>query len=169
MITQSRMHTNTMFAICATRLNELRSLAPIEYRVRVQESSRWVADSAICCRLFPPFSSRIKPHRCSNRPVLEAWIAGAKLASQPTFFQHVVTRAEYQEGGSNACRRKFPSWMSTVQYELSEEHEDTARRGKERGKARGKPKGSQNNDDEGARKPVRGSRTRTISTNKNDK
>ncbi|KLO06271.1 actin-like protein ARP6 [Schizopora paradoxa] len=67
--------------------DELRSLAPIQYEVHIHESSD---------------------------PIVESWLAGAAFARrEPSVFsQHVVTRAEYQEGGSNACRRKFPGWMA---------------------------------------------------------
>lgn len=39
-----------------------------------------------------------------------AYHGGVALASAPAFDQLVITRAEYQESGSNACRRKFRDW-----------------------------------------------------------
>jgi len=113
--------------------DELRSLAPIDYQVHIYESSD---------------------------PIIEAWMAGAAYARQPTFLHHVVTRAEYQESGSNACRRKFPGWMTRPERdELADVHEDTGRKAKT-DRARAKGKARANDDNEGAKKPVRGSRTK---------
>lgn len=121
-----------MFAIF--RADELRSLAPIHYEVQIYESSD---------------------------PIIESWLAGAAYARQPTFLHHVVTRAEYQESGSNACRRKFPG---TERDELAELHEDTGRKAKtDRSKAKGKARAN-NDDNEGAKKPVRGSRSKATVT-----
>lgn len=52
------------------------------------------------------------------------------FASQPALQRHLVTRAEYQESGSAACRRKFKGgWQSN-------DAEDSGGGGKGKGKAR---------------------------------
>ncbi|KAI0754785.1 actin-like protein Arp6 [Daedaleopsis nitida] len=62
---------------------ELRSLAPIDCDVCVYQS---------------------------DRPTLEAYRSAVAFAARPDFAQCVVTREEYQEMGSTACRRKFRDW-----------------------------------------------------------
>ncbi|KAI8978721.1 actin-like protein Arp6 [Trametes punicea] len=64
-------------------VSELRSLAPIDSDVVVYSS---------------------------ERPNLEAYYSGVAFAVRPEFSQCVVTKEEYQEMGSNACRRKFRDW-----------------------------------------------------------
>lgn len=58
-------------------------------------------------------------------PVTEAYKSAYKFASSPEFTQHVVTRAEYAEYGSNASRRKFPGWAK-AQQEPESEKESTS-------------------------------------------
>ncbi|KAJ3547053.1 hypothetical protein NMY22_g1812 [Coprinellus aureogranulatus] len=79
-------------------LAELRSLAPVEYEVVIYEA---------------------------DDPVTEAYKSAYKFASRPEFTQHVVTRAEYAEYGSNASRRKFPGWAKT-QSELGSEKDSAS-------------------------------------------
>lgn len=55
---------------------------------------------------------------CST--VTEAYKSAYKFASRPEFTQHVVTRAEYAEYGSNASRRKFPGWAKAQLEQESE-------------------------------------------------
>ena len=57
--------------------------------------------------LFPPCPFAI--HQITS-PILEAYRSAIAFASKPDFLQKVVTREEYNESGSNACRRKFPDW-----------------------------------------------------------
>jgi hypothetical protein len=45
-------------------------------------------------------------------PIIEVYRSALAFASNPAFFDFAVTRAEYLEGGSHACRRKFPDWKS---------------------------------------------------------
>ncbi|OCB83862.1 actin-like protein ARP6 [Sanghuangporus baumii] len=61
-------------------MTELRSLEPAEHEVRIYESSN---------------------------PIIAAYLAGAEFVRQPGLANVCVTRAEYQEAGSRACRRKF--------------------------------------------------------------
>ncbi|KAI0079499.1 actin-like protein ARP6 [Panus rudis PR-1116 ss-1] len=64
-------------------LSELRMLAPVDCQVEIYQSSE---------------------------PILDAYRGALAFAQRPEFQQSVVTRAEYQEMGSNACRRKFRDW-----------------------------------------------------------
>ncbi|KAJ7197930.1 actin-related protein Arp6 [Mycena pura] len=76
---------NTKFPGFRTRLiTELQSLAPVGCEVVAYQSS----DS-----------------------ILEAYRAAVEFASDPSFSERVITRAEYLEGGSVAVRRKFPDWQ----------------------------------------------------------
>jgi actin-related protein 6 len=40
-------------------------------------------------------------------PITEAYYAARAFARSPTFSSFCVTKEEYAEGGSNACRKKF--------------------------------------------------------------
>ncbi|OCH91599.1 actin-like protein Arp6 [Obba rivulosa] len=83
---------NTKFAGFHERLmSELRTLAPGDCEVV----------------LYP-----------SNEPITEAYQSAVALAKRPDFAQRVVTRAEYLEMGSNACRRKFHDWKP-IEKDLS--------------------------------------------------
>ena len=82
-------------------------------------------------------------------PVTEAYRSALAFASQPQFEDHLVTRAEYLEGGSNACRRKFKDWRSSDEASKDET------------KVKVKGKGRQR--DEGLRADA-GPKTRKIST-----
>ncbi|EPQ54631.1 actin-like protein Arp6 [Gloeophyllum trabeum ATCC 11539] len=78
---------NTKFpGFCDRLMLELRSLAPSDVEVKVYTA----AD-----------------------PTTEAYKAALAFARNSAFPSHVVTRAEYQESGSNACRRKFKDWRSS--------------------------------------------------------
>ena len=43
-------------------------------------------------------------------PITEAYHSAYQFVSQAGFTEHVVTRAEYAEYGSNASRKKFRDW-----------------------------------------------------------
>lgn len=90
---------------------------------------------------------------CATRPELEAYRAAAAFAARPEFSQCVVTREEYQEMGSSACRRKFRDWKPA--------EKEPAARGRETAKGRGQKGRGQQEDEEDAsppptKKPVRG-------------
>ncbi|KAI0769101.1 actin-related protein Arp6 [Trametes elegans] len=102
--------------------SELRSLAPIDCAVVVHSSAR---------------------------PVEEAYRAAVAFAARPEFAQAVVTRAEYQEMGSSACRRKFRDWKPA---------EKDAPRGREHAKGRaqkGKQKQSDSDSDDSSPPPTK--------------
>ncbi|KAI0057804.1 actin-related protein Arp6 [Artomyces pyxidatus] len=77
---------NTKFhGFSARLLSELRPLAPVDCEIVIYES---------------------------KDAILEAYRSAVHLAKQAAFSSLVVTREEYQESGSNACRRKFKDWRS---------------------------------------------------------
>ncbi|RPD77652.1 actin-like protein Arp6 [Lentinus tigrinus ALCF2SS1-7] len=90
---------------------ELRSLAPIDCEVAVY---------------------------ASDEPILEAYRSAVAFAARPEFPQFAVTREEYQEMGSNACRRKFRDWKPV---------EKDSARGREPAKGKG-ARGRADEDDE---------------------
>ena len=67
-------------------------------------------------------------------PITEAYHSAYQFVRQDGFTQHVVTRAEYAENGSNASRKKFRDWKP-------QESE------KEKPKEASKVKGKQREDD----------------------
>ncbi|KAG5643337.1 hypothetical protein DXG03_001056 [Asterophora parasitica] len=85
-------------------MSELQSLAPTDCDVRVYE--------------------------CDD-PITEAYRSAVAFASMPGFTQHVVTRAEYAESGSNASRRKFHDWKPR-ESEKEKPKEVTKAKGKQR-------------------------------------
>ncbi|THH10060.1 hypothetical protein EW146_g8492 [Bondarzewia mesenterica] len=116
---------NTKFPGFGARLlSELRSLAPVECEVVIYES---------------------------EDPILEAYRSAVAFASHPDFSEYTVTRSEYQESGSNACRRKFKDWKNTGRG-------NDATKDSGKGKARAR----EDEDDSPQPKPVR-TRTRTVS------
>jgi len=77
---------NTKFPGFYERLmSELRSLAPVDFDVRV--------------------------HRCEE-PITEAYRSALRFVGETPFAACAVTRAEYLESGSNASRRKFHDWRA---------------------------------------------------------
>ncbi|KAI0819238.1 actin-like protein Arp6 [Trametes gibbosa] len=82
--------------------SELRSLAPIDCGVAVY---------------------------ASEHPTLEAYYAAVAFAARPEFTQCVVTREEYLEMGSNACRRKFRDWKPAEREAPSRSREQAKGRG----------------------------------------
>ncbi|KZV77066.1 actin-like protein ARP6 [Peniophora sp. CONT] len=104
-------------------LAELRPLTPSEYEVNIYES---------------------------KDAVIEVYRAGIAFAKSPSFRNHVVTREEYLENGSDACRRKFKDWKGE--------------RDIVKGKSRVLDDGSDERDSSPEEaKPVR-TRTRTVSS-----
>ncbi|KAI1785539.1 actin-like protein Arp6 [Ganoderma leucocontextum] len=97
--------------------SELRSLAPIECEVRVCASAE---------------------------PILEAYRSAVVFAARPEFASRcVVTREEYQEMGSSACRRKFRDWKpAPVDREQQPAARGAASKGAATSRARGKARGS---------------------------
>ncbi len=83
---------------------------------------------------------------------MDAYRSAVSFSKRPDFSQHMVTRAEYLEMGSNASRRKFRDWKPldnvkgretakgrAVRFdqELEEGDEDLAPRKRGRGRGRG--------------------------------
>ncbi|ETW81470.1 hypothetical protein HETIRDRAFT_318154 [Heterobasidion irregulare TC 32-1] len=122
---------NAKFPGFAPRLlSELRSLAPVDCEVVIYES---------------------------ENPILEAYRSAMAFANQPAYSDRIVTKAEYQEGGSNACRRKFRDWKNAGK---EKDGLKNTGKGKERIRAEAEnPAPSQTS------KAVR-TRTRTVSTAK---
>ncbi|RXW25338.1 hypothetical protein EST38_g470 [Candolleomyces aberdarensis] len=90
---------NTKFPGFRQRLQqELRALAPVEWEVAIYEA---------------------------DDPITEAYKSAYEFASRPGFTQQVITRAEYAESGSNASRRKFPSWQTQeIEKDKGKQRED---------------------------------------------
>ncbi|KIJ54052.1 hypothetical protein M422DRAFT_775294 [Sphaerobolus stellatus SS14] len=75
---------NSCFPGFSDRLRqELRCLAPVEYDLQLYEA---------------------------DDPITQTYTAAHAFANSPNFASVSVTREEYNEGGSNACRRKFRSF-----------------------------------------------------------
>jgi actin-related protein 6 len=123
------------------RMAELRSLAPVDCDVMVYECDEYVSD-IIYFRRFQ--------HR-SIRPITEAYLSALSFANTADFLNVAVSRAEYQESGSNACRKKFKDWKDD---EKSKEKGTTSL---------AKGKGKQKDTEEGAKKGGR-MRNRVSST-----
>ncbi|KAI0344472.1 actin-related protein Arp6 [Trametopsis cervina] len=60
-------------------------------------------------RSVAPVDCDVEIHQSSD-PIMEAFNGAMVFAGQPDFKDYVVTRAEYLEMGSSACRRKFKDW-----------------------------------------------------------
>jgi actin-related protein 6 len=84
------------------RTAELQSLAPADCDVGIWQSSEYVLTYLL----------RFSESEDIVRPTLDAYRAAVACASDPSFPELVVTRAEYLESGSNAVRRKFPDWRA---------------------------------------------------------
>ncbi|KAI0372330.1 actin-like protein Arp6 [Pilatotrama ljubarskyi] len=98
--------------------SELRSLAPIDCEVAVYSS---------------------------EHPIMEAYYSAITFAARPEFSQCLVTREEYQEMGSTACRRKFRDWKPA---------EKDPSRGREHAKGKGQ-KGKADDEDDGSPPPTK--------------
>lgn len=86
----------------------------------------------------------------THSPISEAYKSAVDFASKPDFFQKAVTREEYNEMGSNACRRKFPNWrpvdagdilLNKGKGRAHEEEEPTPSKRGTRGRGRGSTRG----------------------------
>ncbi|KAF5377934.1 hypothetical protein D9615_006717 [Tricholomella constricta] len=112
---------------------------------------------------FPGFRSRLMselqslaPTDCDvviygcDDPITEAYRAAVAFASMPGFTNHVVTRAEYAESGSNASRKKFHDWKP---------RESEKEKPKEAAKAKGKQR-----EDDRSQVPNKPTRTRSRAT-----
>ncbi|TBU45521.1 actin-like protein ARP6 [Dichomitus squalens] len=108
-------------------LSELRSLAPIDCEVGIHASAE---------------------------PILEAYRSAVAFAARPEFAQCVVTREEYQEMGSSACRRKFRDWKPAV------DKEQPPRAGVGKGAAGSSARGSSDSEDEDEGTPPPGQPTK---------
>lgn len=111
---------------------------------------RLTSKSLMSTRSMDRRSSVFGNSRPSRRPILEAYRSAVAFAARPEFSQSVVTREEYQEMGSSACRRKFRDWKPV---------EKDVTRGREPAKGKG-ARGRAEEDDESpppaTKKPTRG-------------
>lgn len=118
------------------RLLELQCLAPVECEVVIYDCSKYVSvkttypfalQTRIHCILFSSFFfflSLLFPFLFTSlcsflcflsyilcfSPITEAYHSAYQFVNQAGFTEHVVTRAEYAEYGSNASRKKFRDW-----------------------------------------------------------
>lgn len=132
-------------------MHELRPLAPVDYEIMIYQCDEYVSfvlPSFSCC-------SSNNCYRVFCSPITEAYHSAFSFASHPHFSEYAVTKAEYMEGGSNACRRKFKN-----QRPVDEPSKDDAT-AKVKGKGRQK---DDSNRPELAKPSGRSSRLRTIST-----
>lgn len=79
---------------------ELRSLAPVDCEVFIYECEK--------CALFD--LSPIRELRRLFSPITAVYSSALAFASSAEFPEYTVTRTEYLESGSNACRKKFLDW-----------------------------------------------------------
>jgi hypothetical protein len=95
---------------------------------------------------FPPFSLCTFAYHCDARPITEAYNSAFNFTRSPEFLRrHVVTREEYLEMGSNACRRKWKGPHNNVTIKeslkgktrLRESDDETPARRGGRGRGRG--------------------------------
>ncbi|KAJ7468244.1 actin-related protein Arp6 [Mycena galericulata] len=91
-----------------------------------------------------PVGCDVVVYQSATDPALDAHRAAIALASDPTFSQRAVTRAEYLESGSSAARRKFPDWQpreKEKERERPSPHQGTGSKvkGKGKGKQREEP------------------------------
>ena len=102
-----------------------------------------------------------------SSPVTEAYYSGAAFASQAEYTNRTVTRAEYQEFGSNVCRRKFSgvAWQSREEDDLAAEEDKIKERSRAKGKAAARTKNTEEEAGSG-RKTGRGARTTRAASTK---
>ena len=65
-------------------------------------------------------------------PITEAYHSAYQFVRQAGFSEHVVTRAEYAENGSNASRKKFRDWKPQQESEKEKLKEASKVKGKQR-------------------------------------
>ncbi|KAG6889499.1 hypothetical protein C0995_000665 [Termitomyces sp. Mi166 len=97
-------------------------------------------------RSLAPTDCEVVIYEC-DEPITEAYRAAVTFVDMPGFTNHVVTRAEYAESGSNASRRRFHDWKPRETE-------------KEKPKEPAKLKGKQREDDR-SQAPTKATRTRT--------
>ncbi|KAH8113486.1 actin-like protein ARP6 [Phellopilus nigrolimitatus] len=118
---------------------ELRSLVPTDHEVCIYESSNAIS---------------------------EAYFSGAEFVRQPDFVNQAVSREEYQEYGSNVCRRKFANVSWQARGEEGGEGRDTITVEKEKLRSKGRARAKVDTPEPThGRRPTKGSRTRAM-TNK---
>ncbi|KAI5123138.1 hypothetical protein M0805_000841 [Coniferiporia weirii] len=122
-------------------MSELRSLAPIDHEVHIYESSN---------------------------PISEAYLSGAEFARRRGFANEVVTRAEYQEFGSNVCRKRFASTSWRANWEGVDGGQETRGMDKDKARTKARSRGSKGQESEpsSGRKSTRASGARAVSANK---
>lgn len=99
-------------------------------------------------------------------PITEAYHAARAFARSPNFSSFCVTKEEYAEGGSNACRRKFranqfSAIVSSSKGEKTEEDEVLTEEEPKSSKAKVDPavaKAQADKDARAARRQSRGAR-----------
>lgn len=118
--------------------------------------------------------ARKHTHPPDASPVLEAYHSAIAFAKKPSFMQHVVTKEEYLESGSNATRRKFRDWKpadpdgkqseahkgrtaAKTYQEDAEEDDVHPPKTSTRGRGRGRPPGTTRGGRGGRRRAARGS------------
>ncbi|KAF7980682.1 hypothetical protein HWV62_37119 [Athelia sp. TMB] len=86
-------------------------------------------------RSLAPVDCEIVIFQC-NDPIGETYRAAHTFVQHPQYADHLVTRAEYLEGGSNACRRKFRDWRSwpSEAKSMAENHSQIMPQPKTKGK-----------------------------------
>lgn len=105
------------------------------------------------------------------RPILEAYHSALAFAQHPQFSNQCVTREEYLESGSNACRRKFKDWQdvggsgsvggSGPGTRTSTSSNPSREAGKTKGKGRPRDEDSNDGDESPPSAPAKTIRTRT--------
>lgn len=136
---------NTKFPGFPQRLlDELRSLAPVDCEVTIYPSSE---------------------------PALEAYHSALAFAQHPHFSNQCVTREEYLESGSHACRRKFKDWQDVAGggsgggsgpgIRTSASSNAGRETGKTKGKGRPRDEDSDDGEDSPPSIPAKTIRTRT--------
>ncbi|GJJ13484.1 hypothetical protein Clacol_007738 [Clathrus columnatus] len=116
---------------------ELRALAPIEYDVG----------------LYP-----------SQEPILETYKAARAFSNSSAYFNLAITREEYNEGGSNACRRKFRCF----DWDPIKEKQLTSARPSRRDRTRGVDT-AQSGEEDSEDSEVRRVAKKTLNTRKREK
>ncbi|KAH9949784.1 actin family [Amylocystis lapponica] len=96
-------------------------------------------------RSFAPMDCEVQTY-LSDDPIIEAYRSAVIFARMPDFAQRVVTRAEYLEMGSSACRRKFRDWKPA---------EREALRGREHAKGKGAARTKEADDDANSPPPAK--------------
>ncbi|KDQ62817.1 hypothetical protein JAAARDRAFT_122230 [Jaapia argillacea MUCL 33604] len=107
---------------------ELRSLAPVDCEVAIYQS---------------------------QEPITECYRSALAFVQEPDFQEYCVTRAEYLESGSNACRRKFKDWKLV---------DEKGKGAAVREPAKPKPRTEDPEESDASPPPKRGGRGRTRTT-----